>query len=61
MFAAPAVGYFVGSWADKKFGTEPYLLVVGVTFGFAAAGVEIYRLIKRSSALEDSNKNEDAT
>jgi F0F1-type ATP synthase assembly protein I len=56
MFAAPAVGYFIGFWADKKLGTDPYLSIVGVIFGFVAAGVEVYRLIKRSSALEDSDK-----
>jgi F0F1-type ATP synthase assembly protein I len=61
MFAAPAIGYFVGSWADKKFGTDPYLAVVGVIFGFAAAGVEVYRLVKRSSALEESDKDENGT
>ena len=61
MFAAPAIGYFVGSWADTKFGTDPYLAVIGAIFGFAAAGVEVYRLIKRSSALDDSEKNSDGT
>ena len=61
MFAAPAIGYFVGNWADKKFGTDPYLLVVGVIFGFAAAGVEVYKLVKRSSALDNSEENENGT
>ncbi len=58
MFAAPAVGYVIGNWADKKFGTDPYLLIVGVIFGFTAAGVEIYRLVKKSSALDEKNENE---
>lgn len=58
MFAAPAVGYFIGNWADAKLGTEPYLLIVGVVFGFTAAGVEVYRLVKKSSALEDTDRNE---
>ncbi|UCD64903.1 MAG: AtpZ/AtpI family protein [Candidatus Zixiibacteriota bacterium] len=59
MFAAPAVGYLIGSWADGRLGTEPYLLVVGVVFGFTAAGVEVYRIIKRSSALDNKEKDED--
>ena len=58
MFAAPAVGYFIGDWADNKFGTEPYLLLVGVIFGFVAAGVEVYRLVKRSSALDEKDEND---
>lgn len=61
MFAAPAIGYFIGNWADKKFGTSPYLLVVGVIFGFAAAGIEVYRLVKRSSDLDESERNENGT
>ena len=55
MFAAPAVGFLVGRWADGKLGTEPYLLIVGVVFGFTAAGIEVYRLIKRSSALDEKD------
>ena len=58
MFAAPAVGYFIGNWADSKFGTDPYLLLVGVVFGFIAAGVEVYRLVKRSSALDEKDEND---
>ena len=61
MFAAPAIGYLVGNWADGKFGTEPYLLIVGVLFGFAAAGIEVYRLVKRSAALDETDKNENGT
>jgi F0F1-type ATP synthase assembly protein I len=60
MFAAPAVGYFAGNWADKKFGTEPYLVIVGVFFGFAAAGIEIYRIVKKSSSFDDTDKNENS-
>ena len=58
MFAAPAIGYVVGSWADRKLGTDPYLLAVGVIFGFVAAGVEVYRLVKRSSAMDKSDEDE---
>lgn len=61
MFAAPAVGYFVGHWADNKFGTDPYLAVVGVTLGFVAAGVEVYKLVKRSSELDKTDKDENGT
>jgi len=58
MFAAPVIGYFIGSWADGKFGTDPYLLIVGVIFGFTAAGVEVYRIVKRSSALDETDQDE---
>lgn len=53
LIAGPAIGFIVGQWADKKFGTDPYLLIVGIIFGFAAAGREIYRLVKKSESFED--------
>ncbi len=58
MFAAPVIGYFIGSWADRKFGTDPYLLIVGVILGFTAAGVEVYRIVKKSSALDETDQDE---
>ena len=56
--AAPLIGFFIGQYADSKFGTDPYLAVVGVLFGFGAAGIEIGNLIKRSSAMEKDKDNE---
>ena len=58
MFAAPAVGYVIGQWADNKFGTEPYLLIVGVVLGFTSAGVEVYRIVKKSAALDEKDEDE---
>ncbi len=59
LLVAPMMGYFAGSWADERFGTEPYLLIVGLVLGFGAAAREIFNLIKRSQALDqekdDSN------
>ena len=52
LLVAPMMGYFAGSWADEYFGTEPYLLIVGLVLGFGAAAREIYNLIKRSQALD---------
>lgn len=58
MFAAPAVGYVAGSWADRHFDSEPYLMITGVIFGFIAAGVQTARLINKASALEKETDNE---
>ncbi|MCX6826534.1 MAG: AtpZ/AtpI family protein [candidate division Zixibacteria bacterium] len=44
----PLVGFFIGRWLDSKFGTEPYLMVLFLVFGFVASGREIYRLLKRT-------------
>lgn len=52
LLVAPMIGYFAGSWADKKLGTDPYLLIVGLALGFGAAAREIYNLIKKSQTLD---------
>jgi F0F1-type ATP synthase assembly protein I len=53
LVAGPMIGYFVGSWADGRLGSEPYLTILGTALGFGAAGKETYRLIKRSQEFED--------
>ena len=52
LLAAPLIGFFGGQWLDSKLGTEPYLMIAGVFLGFAAAGLEIYGLVKKSEAME---------
>jgi len=55
MVAAPAVGFFAGRWADGRLHTEPFLTILGVMLGFAAAGKEIYNMVKRAQALDKDN------
>ncbi|RKX26118.1 MAG: hypothetical protein DRP45_04340 [Candidatus Zixiibacteriota bacterium] len=52
LVAGPLVGFFLGRWADEKLETEPYLMLVGLVFGFAAAGREIYNLIRKAEQIE---------
>ncbi|TET67113.1 MAG: AtpZ/AtpI family protein [Candidatus Zixiibacteriota bacterium] len=52
MVVAPLLGYFLGSFLDEKLGTEPYLMIEIIGFGFGAAGKEVYELIKRSAKEE---------
>lgn len=62
LIVAPMIGYFIGSWADGKLGTEPYLLIVGLIFGFIAAAREIHSLIRKAQALENKkDKADDGT
>ena len=37
------IGLGIGYWLDKKFDTEPVLLLVGLAFGIAAGFSNIYR------------------
>lgn len=41
------IGLFLGLWLDKKFGTEPVLLFVGLAFGIAAGFSNILRAAKK--------------
>lgn len=59
MLAAPAVGFFIGKWADGKWETEPTLQIIGAMLGFGAAGIETYSLIKKASALEKKSSIDD--
>lgn len=52
--AGPILGYLIGSFLDKKFGTEPYLMILFITFGFIASGKQVYNIIVR--AIKDNNK-----
>lgn len=52
LIAAPAVGFFVGQWADKQLGTDPWMVVLGLLLGFVAAGIEIAGLVKKAQALD---------
>lgn len=58
LVAGPLVGYFLGHWLDGVFETDPALMIILVVLGFGSAGVEIYRLVKRSSAIEDEEDEE---
>ncbi len=53
LLAAPTIGFFIGDWADGKFGTEPYLMIVGLVLGFVAAAREIFNLLKKAQAIEE--------
>lgn len=47
MGIAVAVGYFGGAWLDSKFGTAPYLGMVGLVAGVGAAGKALWDTARR--------------
>jgi ATP synthase protein I len=56
LIVSPLVGFFVGSWLDRRFRTEPWLGIGGLAVGFAAAGRETYLIYRRYLAAEEEQK-----
>lgn len=42
------LGYWAGGWLDRRFGTQPYLALVGLLLGIAAAFVSLVRLAREA-------------
>lgn len=49
MAAALAFGTIGGSWLDKKLGTEPVFLWIGIVVGLGAATKTIVRIIRTTN------------
>lgn len=56
VFAIPIAGG-LGYWADRQFGTDPVLLIVGLVLGFATFVVRLSRM--RGLMQESSEKERD--
>jgi F0F1-type ATP synthase assembly protein I len=52
LIAGPLVGIFGGEWLDEKFDTDPIFITLGIILGFASAGYETYKLIKKAEMIE---------
>jgi len=49
MLFVPAL---VGWWIDRKYGTSPLWLIVGLVIGMVATAFDVYRLLKRLGQLK---------
>lgn len=45
----PVLGWWIGSWLDKKLGTDPIFMYIFIALGFVAGFRELFRIIKRMS------------
>jgi F0F1-type ATP synthase assembly protein I len=54
MGAAVVIGLLVGSWLDSRLGTNPWLTLLFLGFGFAAAAKSVVRAI-RKGVFEEEN------
>lgn len=56
-FAASILVFlFLGRWLDRRFGTEPWLLLSGVFVGAAAAFYSIYRQLMADLEREEAER-----
>ncbi len=48
LVACIVLGYFLGSYLDRRLGTSPWMVVVGVLLGTAAGFLQLFRTVSRS-------------
>lgn len=48
LVACIVVGYLLGSFLDRRLGTSPWLVVVGVLLGTTAGFVGLFRMVSRN-------------
>jgi F0F1-type ATP synthase assembly protein I len=52
LIVSPLVGAWIGGWLDRRLKTSPWLLIVGLVLGFAAAGRETFLIYRRNQSEE---------
>jgi len=56
LIVSPLVGFFVGSWLDRRFGISPWLTILGLILGFVAGARETVQIYRRYTAEEEENR-----
>jgi F0F1-type ATP synthase assembly protein I len=55
MGAAVVIGLLVGLWLDSRLGTNPWLTLLFLGFGFAAAAKSVLRAIRKGIFEEEND------
>lgn len=50
---APLIGYFFGTFLDRRLGTSPVFMIIMIILGFVAGGRQVYRLVNLASRESD--------
>jgi len=50
LVAGPIIGFFIGGYIDRKFGTTPWFTFFFLMIGFAASVRQIIQIINRASS-----------
>ena len=56
LLAGPAVGFFLGSWIDRKANIYPWVTVILTALGFIASVREVFRLLKEIASEDEKEK-----
>jgi F0F1-type ATP synthase assembly protein I len=56
--ASIALWVLAGRWLDRKLGTEPWALIVGIIIGIISAGSVIYELAATRERTDDQGQND---
>ncbi|MBF0320244.1 MAG: AtpZ/AtpI family protein [Nitrospirae bacterium] len=54
LVVATFIGFFIGKWLDRLFGTQPYLTITFLILGIISGFIELFRL-----ALKELGKSDD--
>lgn len=60
LVVSTVIGYYMGFYLDKLFGTSPWLTVVFLMFGIAAGFKNLFTAARRVESLDRSDKKEGA-
>lgn len=53
---AIGLGYFLGHWLDRGFGSGPWLTIIFTAFGVAAAFINLFRTAAQSDGNSSDGK-----
>ncbi len=51
--AGALLGWWAGSWADRRWGIEPWGLLTGLILGMGAAVLEMWQVLRRYIETEE--------
>lgn len=56
LVVATLIGYYMGYYLDRFFGTSPWLTIIFLFFGIAAGFKNLFMAVKRVERLEEDNR-----
>ena len=56
LIVAPLVGFFLGSFVDRRFRLSPWFTLLGLVLGFGAAAREVASIYRRYLAEEEEQR-----